>query len=259
MIALDFIDRGVRFDLGLDGSLAVRGPVGAAELLDRLRAQVERRIPLLATMPEPRQGLCGCGDETESDEACELCVLAQQRAAERAPATAPKPRPAKSKRAVETSIHAPWSFVIAECPERLTEKRHADRMHLAGDEGAVCVERRLPERGERLTEAWVTATAHREPYLETDVGSASGWSVRWRLGPGALILPERDQRRAAAARAAQYADLRARDVLRASPDALMMAHLTSLRERGLLPADFAIATPTRSARNCAPPRRREAA
>lgn len=89
MTALDFTREGVRWQ-HWGGQVIPHGPVGRPDLLEALRAEVDRRFPLwLAGAPPrlpglPRSGRCDyCGDELAPGRGgcCALCSIAAHKAA----------------------------------------------------------------------------------------------------------------------------------------------------------------------------------
>ncbi len=85
--AEQFRAAGVRFEASPVLGYRVIAPVGADELVERIRAEVKRRIPSMASMPlgAPQHGVCdGCWDQLPHYRGgmCELCVIARVKANE---------------------------------------------------------------------------------------------------------------------------------------------------------------------------------
>lgn len=83
--AEDFRDMGVSF-LPNGAIYRIVAPRGSDDLIDRLREEVERRVPSMSSLPEaiPQgYGVCdGCWDAMPSHKAgmCDLCCIARRKA-----------------------------------------------------------------------------------------------------------------------------------------------------------------------------------
>lgn len=84
--AEQFKAAGVQF-INNGAGYRVIAPRGADELVERLRSEVARRVPSMASMPagSAQHGVCdGCWDQMPSYRGgmCELCCLARAKACE---------------------------------------------------------------------------------------------------------------------------------------------------------------------------------
>ena len=63
----------------------------------------------------------------------------------------------------------PWALVEGECPSKLARAAHAGRLHVVVRDVVSCIPWRVLLVGERATDAWIEASAHR---LHASAGEA---------------------------------------------------------------------------------------